>query len=142
MPRGLEKARIDIPAKAEQVLSADRRIPRSAGLSRGVVRRFELLGCMSGLLRSRHQLESRLLERKLARAVRKPVKQGLRIDADIGRRREHTGVPGHSAHAPRRRVMHGAAKQATIIRVLARIGSVFLVKSTTSVSTARPTAAS
>ena len=127
MPRGCGMGRIDIPAKAAQVLTLDRRIVRSEqriccvwclcdGFSGGIVRCFELLSCMSGLLRSRHQLQSRLLQRKLARAARKPIKQGLRIDADIVRRREHTGMPGHSTHAARRRVMHSAPEQIIEIR--------------------------
>src|ERR1700722_13152013 len=82
---------------------------------------------MSGLLRSRHQLQSRLLQRKLARAVRKSIKHGLRIDADIVRRREHTGMPGHSPHPTRRRVMHGAPKQVTKIGILARIAVALVV---------------
>src|ERR1700676_4989393 len=53
---------IDIPAKAAQILALDRRIVRSQqricriwclrdGFSGGIVRRFELLSCMSRLLR-------------------------------------------------------------------------------------------
>ena len=97
------------------------------GASGGIVRCFELFSCMSGLLRSRHQLQSRLLQRKRARAARKPIKQGLRIDADIVRRREHTGMPGHSTHAARRRVMHSAPKQVIKIGIPARIGSALVV---------------
>lgn len=37
-------------------------------------------------------------------------------------------MPGHAPHPPRRRVMHAAAKQKTIIGILARIGSAFLVE--------------
>ena len=132
------QGRIDIPAKAAQILPRDRRIVRSEqriccvrslcdGFSGGIVRCFELLRCMSGLLRSRHQLQSRLRQRKLARTARKPIKQGLRKDADIVCRREHAGMPGHSAHAPRRRVMHRAPKQVIKIGILARIGSALFV---------------
>ena len=88
---------------------------------------FDLSSGMSGLLRSRHQLESRLFQRKLAGAARKPIEQRLRIDADIVRRREHTGVSGHASHAARRRVVHGAAQQVTKIGILARVGVALVV---------------
>src|ERR1700731_1679129 len=68
---------IDIPAEATQVLSPDRRIVRSEqriicvwclrdGFLGGIVGRLDLLSGMSGLLRSRHQLQRRLLQREPA----------------------------------------------------------------------------
>jgi hypothetical protein len=56
------------------------------GLSGGIVSCFELLRRMSRLLRSGHQLQSGLTQREIAWPARKPVKQGLRISADIVRR--------------------------------------------------------
>ena len=53
--------------------------------------------------------------------VREPIKQRLRKEADIVRRREHTGMPGYSAHAARRRVKHNAPQQEIKIGILARI---------------------
>src|SRR6202044_1329288 len=57
----------------------------------------------------------------------KPIEQGLRIDAQIVRRREHTGVPAYSPHAARRRVMHGASKKVTKIGILAGIGFALVI---------------
>ena len=82
---------------------------------------------MSRLLGSRHQLQSCLRQRELAGAARKLIKQRLRIDADIARRREHTGVPCHSAHPACCRVLHRAPQQIVEVGILTRIASVFLI---------------
>ena len=87
----------------------------------------ELLGRVARLLRRRHQLQSRLLQREIARPPGKPVEQGLGVDADIVRHGEHPGVACHSAHAPRRRVIHGAPEQVIEIGILAGIGSALLI---------------
>ena len=137
-PRGLEKCRVDIPAETKKLLPLDRRIVRSeqrisgvrrrfGGFPDGIVRCFDLSCFVSGLLRTRHHRQSRLSQRKPAGPAGKPIKQGLRKEADVVRRREHTGVPGHSSHAPRRRVMDGAPKQTTKIGILARIRTALVV---------------
>src|SRR6202020_2518255 len=129
---------VNIPAEATQVLSPDRRIVRSEqriigvwclrdGFLGGVVGCLDLLSGMSGLLRSCHQLQRRLRQRELARAAREPIKQGLRIEAEVVRRREHTGMPSYSPHAARRRVEHNAPKQGIEIGILARIVFAFVV---------------
>src|SRR6478735_7773865 len=87
----LREGRINVPAEAPQTLSLDRRIARSEqrsswirfrsnGFPGGFVGCSNLAFYMSALHGSRHQLQSCLLQRKLARNPRKLIKQRLRID--------------------------------------------------------------
>ena len=130
-------ARIDVPAEAAQVLSPDRRIVRrqqrvscvgSRGCSRSASFAASICpslcpGCCGVVINCSVSCVSGIR----ARPPRQPVEQRLRVDADIVSRREHPGMPGHSAHPPCRRVVHRAAQQVIDVGILVRLRSVFLV---------------
>ena len=118
------KRRIDIPPKpscgnARRRLSIRRKDRRPADR-----------GCR--LFRLRHQLQRRLLQRKITWPSRQPIQQSLRKQRHIARRRKYPRMPRNPTHPPRRRIMHRAAQQMVVVRIrlrrpliVMRVGAVF-----------------
>ncbi len=69
------------------------------------------------LFRLSHQLQRRLLQRKVTRPSRQPIQQSLRKQRHIPRRREHSRMSRNSPHSPSRRIVHRAAKKMIKVRI-------------------------